>query len=63
MCFPVSFAKYFRASFLQNTSEWLLLQNILLLSRQPQLENVTIDLVFSFFLNIFRANASLFWKY
>ena len=28
-CFPVSFAKYFRALFLQNTSGWLLLQNIL----------------------------------
>ena len=29
-CFPVSFAKYFRAPFLQSTSGWLLLQNILL---------------------------------
>ena len=29
-CFPVSLAKYFRVPFLQNTSERLLLQNILL---------------------------------
>ena len=30
MCFPVSFVKYFRGHFLQNTSKRLLLQNILL---------------------------------
>ena len=30
MCFPVSFAKYFRGPFLQNKSRGLLLQNIFL---------------------------------
>ena len=36
-CFPVSFTKYFRTLFLQNTSGWLLLLNTLFCSlRRPQ---------------------------
>ena len=35
-CFPVSFTKYFRTLFLQNTSGWLLLLNALFSLRRPQ---------------------------
>ena len=62
-CFPVSFTKYSRAPFLQITSGWLLLQNILLLVTSTSATKCYHwPCFFRFTLNIFRANTSFFWK-
>ena len=55
-CFPASFAKYFRAPFLKNTSGWLVLQNILLfVTSTSATKCYHWPCFFCFTLNIFRA--------